>query len=145
MINYDEESFYREFTLKSKNFVDFEDDQEDDFVMLFGNFLQKNISHEIHYGGINWKNEWYISIDTNKIEELTTLSEFIEYINENNQLGNLVSHYINFKRISFCTKLNDIYADYQLIKQTKLNYQELSREIPQYIHQSNLIIKKTKI
>jgi hypothetical protein len=131
MIDKDEE-YYREFTLNSKKFDDFyQDDGQEDFLMLLGASFQNNISHNIRTKGVSWNGDWHISISTNKIDEISECEEFFKYLTDNKILDGLIDHYVEFYRRSASKRFDEVCVEYKSIKKAQNDYKELNRELPQ--------------
>jgi hypothetical protein len=131
MIDKDEE-YYREFTLNSKKFDDFyQDDDQEDFLMLLGFSFRDNISSSLQAVGVSWNGDLHIHMSTKKLEEVIECEEFIQYLEENKTLDELIEHYIKFNRRSTSNRLDELCAEYKLIKEAQNDYKELHRELSQ--------------
>lgn len=128
-----DEKYYRKFTLNSKKFNDFyQDDGQEDFLMLLGNSFRNNISDNIRTLGVSWNGDWHISISTNKLDEIVEFQEFIQYLDQNKILDSLIDHYIEFYRRSATNRFDEIYREYQLSKKIENDFKELNRELTKY-------------
>jgi hypothetical protein len=137
--------FYQRFKLNSQKFNDFEqDDDNEDFIYLFGLSMRNNISKNISTFGISWNGDWNISVSTTSVDELNEVRDFLKYIEENKILNCLIQHYIEFNRLSAIKKFDEVCQEYKLNQKIKNDYQELNKELTRY-GTANSVNKKNKI
>lgn len=138
----DDEYYYdRDFKLNSKKFNDFyQEDGQEDFLMLLGKSIRDNISNKIQIGGVSWEGDWHLSIRTATFNEVAKLDEFIQYVEQNKILDSLIEHYIKFYRRSSVERFDELFCEFKSFQAIKKNYQELNKELPQHG-----IIKRSKL